>query len=57
MGHAMHGISVTKQEAAVGGVAEQVNCKFMLGDFKTFGSFLAQQLSRSDDDQVAASAA
>ena len=57
VGHAMHGISVTKHEATVGGVAEQVNCKFLLGDFKTFGSFLAQQLSRPDDNQVAASAA
>jgi hypothetical protein len=54
--HALHGISVTKSEVQGDGGAEK-NCEFMLGDFKHFGSFLAQQLSRTDTDAAAPNAA
>lgn len=39
-----HGVSVTK------GVGE-VSCDFRLGDFKKFGEFLSQQLSRTSYDE------
>jgi hypothetical protein len=45
-GHPLHGISVASDDVAA------KNCKFLLGDFKYFGAFLAQQLSRSDDKEV-----
>jgi len=48
-GHPLHGICVTKNSSAE-------NCEFMLGDFKSFGGFLAQQLSRSSDDVAETSA-
>lgn len=52
MVHVLHGISVTKKvpDAGVDGISK--NCEFLLGDFKHFGAFLAQQLSRSDDEMV-----
>ena len=56
-GHPLHGVSVTKREKATGDNAMPANCEFLLGDFKSFGSFLAHQLSRSDDEQVTSSAA
>lgn len=48
--HALHGISVTKKTAADKTEAASNNCEFMLGDFKNFGNFLAQQLSRASDE-------
>ena len=43
--HPLHGISVnTKTDAASN------KCEFILGDFKNFGNFLAQQLSHTSDD-------
>lgn len=56
-GHALDGISVTQEEVAEAGDTTPNNCKFLLGDFKHFGTFLAQQLSRTDDDQVSTDAA
>lgn len=56
-GHALHGISVTKKTAAESGDAALNNCEFTLGDFKNFGSFLAQQLSRASDEQAGTNAA
>ena len=56
-GHAMHGVSVSKATSGVAAGATPDHCEFLLGDFKAFGSFLAQQLSRTDDDQVMPSAA
>lgn len=50
--HALHGISVTKKIAADKTSAVSNNCEFMLGDFKNFGNFLAQQLSRTSDEQA-----
>lgn len=55
--HALHGISVTKKMAAETTDAASINCEFMLGDFKNFGSFLAQQLSRSSEEQAGTNAA
>ena len=55
--HPMHGVSVTSREIAAGVAPDDKACEFLLGDFKAFGSFLAQQLSRADDDVGAASAA
>lgn len=56
-GHALHGVAVTKKNSAESAGAETKSCEFLLGDFKCFGDFLAQQLSRSNDEQVAPSAA
>lgn len=50
-GHPLHGISVTSDDAT------SKNCKLLLGDFKYFGAFLAQQLSRSDDKEGGTDAA
>lgn len=55
--HPLHGISVTKQQALDGSDDTATNCEFRLGDFKYFGRFLAQQLSRSDDELVNSNAA
>ena len=49
--HVMHGLSVTKKEPPVSGDTTPINCEFQLGDFKHFGNFLEQQLSRFDDEQ------
>jgi len=54
--HALHEISVTKKTAATETEAASTNCEFMLGDFKNFGNFLAQQLSRTSDDQAGTNA-
>ncbi|MDH2918854.1 MAG: SIR2 family protein [Sideroxydans sp.] len=54
--HALHGISVTKKTAADKTEAVSNNCEFMLGDFKNFGNFLAQQLSRTSDEQAGTNA-
>lgn len=55
--HALHGISVTKKIAEENTDAVSNNCEFMLGDFKNFGNFLAQQLSRTSDEQAGTNAA
>lgn len=55
--HALHEISVTKNIAAENTDAVSNNCEFMLGDFKNFGNFLAQQLSRTSDEQAGTNAA
>jgi len=52
--HFQHGVSVTKK---VDLENMPTNCEFLLDDFKHFGNFLAQQLSRSDDEPVVANAA
>jgi hypothetical protein len=57
VGHAMHGVSVSKAATGAAAGAGPDHCEFLLGDFKAFGSFLAQQLSRAEDDQVMPSAA
>ncbi len=49
--HVMHGLSVIKKELPVGDDATPTNCEFQLGNFKHLGEFLAQQLSRFDDEQ------
>lgn len=55
LGHPLHEVSVTSCEATEANAAK--NCKFLLGDFKCFGDFLARQLSRVDDELVASHAA
>jgi len=50
-GHPLHGISVTKMDSSDSASGSPKNCQFRLGDFKYFGKFLAQQLSRADDEQ------
>lgn len=45
--HPLHGTSVNGP--VDGSVGAEKNCQFTLGDFKQFGRFLAQQLSRSDE--------
>lgn len=55
--HPLHNISVAKKDAAETADAEPTRCKFLLGDFKRLGGFLAHQLSRSDEEQVTSSAA
>ncbi len=54
--HPLHGLSVTKSDALAGSVGVTSNCEFTLGDFKSFGEFLARQLSRSDDEGVSSDA-
>lgn len=56
-GHALHEISVMKKIAVDPTDQVSNNCEFMLGDFKSFGNFLAQQLSRSSDEQAGTNAA
>lgn len=51
-GHVLNGISVTMKAQPENSEATPSNCEFILGDFKNFGNFLAQQLSRLSDDQV-----
>jgi hypothetical protein len=55
-GHALHEISVMKKEFAENYDPASNNCEFTLGDFKSFGNFLAQQLTRSSDEQVGTNA-
>ena len=55
--HPLHGVSVTKSDALAGSVGPASSCEFALGDFKSFGEFLARQLSRSDDEEVGSNAA
>lgn len=54
--HALHGISVSKKVTAENTESVLNTCEFMLGDFKNFGSFLAQQLSRTSDEQAGTNA-
>jgi hypothetical protein len=56
-GHPQHGVSVTKKSTAENAGAESKTCEFLLGHFKHFGNFLAQQLSRRGDEQVTPNAA
>lgn len=57
VGHQQHGISVAKKTVTANADSEPQNCEFLLGDFARFGNFLAQQLSRSADEQVTPNAA
>jgi len=50
-GHPLHGVSVAKMDTNGSADTEPKNCEFLLGDFKRLGDFLAQQLTRSDDEQ------
>lgn len=54
--HPLHGVSVTKSDALAGSEGAASSCEFSLGDFKSFGEFLARQLSRSDDEEVGSNA-
>jgi hypothetical protein len=55
-GHALHGISVKRTATAESNEkVEETKCEFLLGDFKQFGMFLAQQFARNepkDEDQI-----
>lgn len=48
--HVTHGMSVIQKESLVGDDTTTTSCEFLLGDFKHFGAFLEQQLSRFDDE-------
>lgn len=48
--HVMHGLSVIKKEPTGVNDSTDTNCEFQLGNFKHFGDFLEQQLSRFDDE-------
>jgi hypothetical protein len=48
--HVMHGLSVIKKELTGTDGVPPTNCEFQLGDFKYFGDFLEEQLSRFDDE-------
>ena len=54
--HPMHGISVAKADSSAPEGEPPKSCKFLLGDFKHLGGFLAQQLSREDEKQENSSA-
>lgn len=54
--HPMHGISVAKADPPPIEGEPPKSCKFLLGDFKYLGGFLAQQLSREDEKQENSSA-
>lgn len=57
-GHPLHGVSVARNDAnECADATNAKNCKFLLGDFKRFGGFLAKQLTRLDNEQVTASEA
>lgn len=49
--HLMHGLSVIKKEPTGVDDTSLTNCEFQLGNFKHFGDFLEQQLSRFDDEK------
>ncbi|RFC34727.1 MAG: SIR2-like domain-containing protein [Candidatus Nitrotoga sp. LAW] len=49
--HVMHGLSVIKKEPTGVDDTFLTNCEFQLGNFKHFGDFLEQQLSRCDDEK------
>jgi len=49
--HVMHGLSVIRTKPAIGDDETSTTCEFQLGNFKYFGDFLEQQLSRFDDEQ------
>ncbi|MHC1698983.1 MAG: SIR2 family protein [Geobacteraceae bacterium] len=48
--HPLHCLAVNSGEMKNRTDAPDSQCKFLLGDFKTLGDFLAQQLSMSDND-------
>lgn len=49
--HPLHGLAVNTGEMKHRTDAPECRCKFLLGDFKSFGEFLAQQLATSDGDE------
>jgi hypothetical protein len=48
--HPMHGLSVCKANSSDAS-SPSTNCKFLLGDFKNFGNFLAEQLACTREEQ------
>lgn len=48
--HPLHGVSVVKESPTVQPGAVPNNCECLLGDFKHFGDFLAQQLNSTDGE-------
>jgi len=46
--HPMHGLAVKNGDMKPRSNAPETQCKFLLGDFKAFGEFLAQQLAMPD---------
>jgi len=47
--HPLHDICISTVKSQTEDAQEIEKCKFLLGDFKHFGNFLAQQLSTPDD--------
>lgn len=48
--HILHGLAVETGEFKERTKAEATRCKFLLGDFKTFGTFLAHHLAYREDN-------
>lgn len=49
--HLLHGLAVETGELGNRTTAPPERCKFLLGDFKAFGLFLAQHLARGEDNE------
>lgn len=49
--HPFHGLAVRSGEMKGRSNAPESRCKFLLGDFKTFGEYLARQLASCDGDE------
>lgn len=49
--HLLHGLAVQTGEMKSRTASPPERCKFLLGDFKAFGLFLAQQLARGEDNE------
>jgi len=49
--HLLHGLAVEMATTAPRTNSPAERCKFLLGDFKAFGAFLAERLAYSDEDE------
>lgn len=54
--HPLHSLAVQIGAMGLRSTAPESQCKFLLGDFKAFGDFLAQQLSCEETDKEASNA-
>jgi len=54
--HPLHGVAVSTGEMTGRTLAPAQRCKFILGDFRSFGEFLARQLTQRDPNEGPSSA-
>jgi hypothetical protein len=54
--HPLHSLAIQSGAMGLRSTAPESQCKFLLGDFKAFGDFLAQQLSCGETDKEASNA-